>query len=338
MPFTVRDASLSVWREGLVDILSRSLDGAGAVHTVAPSASIANAPARADAATATAHAKTLGAGLALFSDLNAVGRDSVRVRAAIVDVATGKVRHDIDVSGAVSRMDALADTVAIRVIRALGAGGELGGGARVTSIGTSSLPALKAYLQGVQFYRRGITDSSLTAFESAVAADSNFSLAWRGVASTYTRTGREAAPEAQAALDRAIRFKAGRGPRDSLLLLGDSLRLSIVRRKPMENDALAELPALTALFRTLREATRRYPADAELWLELGDAGFHFGALAGVADSAVLTDFTRVIALDSNVLVPYVHAQSLALRTNRNRDAATYARSLVRLASARTALY
>lgn len=338
MPFTVRDASLEVWREGLVDILSRSLDGAGALHTVAPSASIANAPARADAATATAHAKTLGAGLALFGDLNAVGPDSVRVRAAIIDVSTGKVRHDIDVSGAVSRMDALADSVALRVIRALGTGGELGGGARIASIGTSSLPALKSYLQGVQFYRRGVVDSSLTAFESAVAADSAFSLAWRGVASIYIRTGREAAPEAQAALDRAIRFKAGRSPRDSLLLTGDSLRLAVVRRKPMDNDVLAEIPAVSALFATLREATRRYPGDAELWLELGDAGYHFGALGGVADSVVLADFTRAIALDTNVLVPYVHAHALALRTNRQRDAADYARALARLAVGPTGAY
>lgn len=330
LPFTVRDASLEVWREGLVDILSRSLDGAGAIHTVAASASIANAPARADAATATTHAKSLGAGLALFGDLNAIGKDSVRVRAAILDVATGKVRHDIDVSGAVSRMDALADTVAISVIRALGAGGELGGGARMASIGTSSLTALKAYLQGLQFYRRGVIDSSLASFERAVVADTTFSLAWRGIASTYIRTGREASPEAQGALDRAIRFKAGRGPRDSLLLMGDSLRLAVVHRKPMENDVLAEIPALTALFATLQEATRRYLADAELWLELGDAGFHFGALAGVADSIVLADFKRAIALDSNVLVPYVHAQSLALRLNRNRDAATYSRELARL--------
>jgi TolB-like protein len=338
MPFTVRDASLEVWREGLVDILSRSLDGAGALHTVAPSASIANAPARADAATATAHAKTLGAGLALFGDLNAVGPDSVRVRAAIIDVSTGKVRHDIDVSGAVSRMDALADSVALRVIRALGTGGELGGGARIASIGTSSLPALKSYLQGVQFYRRGVVDSSLTAFESAAAADSAFSLAWRGVASIYIRTGREAAPEAQAALDRAIRFKAGRSPRDSLLLTGDSLRLAVVRRKPTDNDVLAEVPAVTALFATLREATRRYPGDAELWLELGDAGYHFGALGGVADSVVLADFTRAIALDTNVLVPYVHAHALALRTNRQRDAAVYARALARLAVGPTGAY
>ncbi len=330
MPFTVRDASLQVWREGLVDILSRSLDGAGDIHTVAPSASIADAPARADAATATARGQALGAGLVLFGDLNAVGSDSVRVRAAVVDVATGKVRHDVDVSGEVSRMDALADSLSIRVIRALGAGGALGGNARGASIGTSSLAALKAYLQGTQYYRRGVTDSSLLAFQSAVAADSMFALGWRGVASIYVRTGREAEPEAKIALDRAIRYKSGLAPRDSLLLHGDSLRMSAALRTQVANDATADIPELNALFTTLREATKRYPGDAELWFELGDAGFHFGALAGVHDSIALSDFTRAIALDSSLLVSYVHAQTLSMRANKYRDAAAYSRGLMRL--------
>ena len=52
MPFTVRDASLQVWREGLVDVLSRSLDGAGNLRIASPSASIAASPERADATTA----------------------------------------------------------------------------------------------------------------------------------------------------------------------------------------------------------------------------------------------------------------------------------------------
>jgi serine/threonine-protein kinase len=35
-PFDVLDPSLSLWREGLVDVLSRSLDGAGPLRTVSP--------------------------------------------------------------------------------------------------------------------------------------------------------------------------------------------------------------------------------------------------------------------------------------------------------------
>ncbi len=338
MPFTVRDASLDVWREGMVDILSRSFDGAGALRTVAPSTSIGKSPERADVVSATALGTSLGAGLVVFGELSPVGRDSVRARAALVDVSTGKVRYNADVSGEVVRIDALADSVAIQLLRQLSTGGELAEGARLSSIGTSSLTALKAYLLGQQYYRRGVTDSSLLAFESAVASDSLFALAWRGVASIYIRTGREGMPEAQAALDRAIRLRRGGSPRDSLLFLGDSLRLAVVRLAPSVTGPLDDIPALPVLFATLREATRRYPSDAELWMELGDAGYHFGELADVSESAVLADFRQSIALDSMMLVPYVHAYTLAMRAANFREAAGYARGLMRLSSGDAATY
>ncbi len=331
MPFTVRDDALGVWREGLVDILARSLDGAGTLRTVSPSTSIAQSATRADVTTATALGNAVGAGLVVFGELNPVGRDSVRARVALVDVARGVVQHNVDVSGDATRIDALADSVVIQLLRALGSSGTLAGGTRLASMGTSSLPALKAFLQGQQFYRRGVTDSSLAAYESAVAIDSLFALAWRGVASVYIRTGREALPEAQAALDRAIRLRRGGSPRDSLLLHGDSLRLAVVRRTPSANDAVDDIPGLSALFATLTEATRRYPSDAELWLELGDAGYHFGEFGGRADSVALNDFERAIALDTMMLVPQLHAYQLALRLSRFRDAARYARGVARLA-------
>ncbi len=145
-------------------------------------------------------------------------------------------------------------------------------------------------------------------------------------------------PEAQAALDRAIRLKGGGSPRDSLLLHGDSLRLAVVRRTPTATDPIDEIPALTALFATLTEATRRYPNDAELWLELGDAGFHFGALAQRNDTVVLGDFRKAIVLDSMLIVPYFHAQSLATRLGRFGEAAGYSEGISRLQPASSPIY
>ena len=208
-----------------------------------------------------------------------------------------------NVRGDALRVDALADSLVLRLLSAMGASGTLVGGAALSSMGTSSLPALKSYLLGQQYYRRGNTDSSRLAFESAVATDSLFALGWRGIASIYIRTGREGTPEAQAALDRAIRLRRGGSPRDSMLLHGDALRLAVVRRASTSNDALSAFPDVTALLTTLREAVTRYPSDAELWLELGDAGFHFGEFVDVTPESVLPDFSRAIALDSMVLVP-----------------------------------
>ncbi|HYW31026.1 MAG TPA: serine/threonine-protein kinase [Gemmatimonas sp.] len=337
MPFNVRDAALPMWREGLVDLLSRSLDGVGTLRTVAASTVIAGAPERADQAAALAIAAKTGAGLVLFGDLDALGRDSVRLRASLYDVGAKRLRADIDIRGESARVDALADTLALRVLRTLATDGGLGN-ARLYTLGTRSLPALKAFLQGQQFYRRAMVDSARIAYQAAVGEDSTFALAWRGLASLYIRQGRENDPEAQRALDFAIRYKAGRSPRDSLLLRADSLRLAVVRVEFAKTNALDALPSLPALFTTLQDATTRYPSDAELWFELGDARYHFGEYAGVPLSDALTAFERGIALDSSFSVPYFHAFEIAMRAGRAADGARYARLSVPLLAPSTAVY
>ena len=326
MPFNVRDSSLAVWHEGMVDVLSRSLDGAGALRTVSPSAAIARSPERADAAAAATVGRDLGAGLVLFGDLARAGGDSVHLRAAIFDVAAGRVRHDIDLYGSAERMDALADSLSLRVLRELGA--EAGqGGTRLYAVGTRSLPALREFLRGQYHYRRANVDSARRAYQAALEHDSTFALAWRGVAALHIRLGQESSPEALHALERAIRHKRGLSPRDSLILRADSLRLAVVRRAPAARDALDPIPQLPELFATLRAATERYPTDAELWFELGDAGFHYGEFGGVSHAQALQAFERGIAADSSFVVPYYHAMDLSLRLGRTAGAAGHARRL-----------
>ena len=52
-PFDVPDARLALWREGLVDVLSRNLDGAGPVRSVPPTTVIRRWSGRADRPSAT---------------------------------------------------------------------------------------------------------------------------------------------------------------------------------------------------------------------------------------------------------------------------------------------
>lgn len=337
MPFTVRDVPLQPWREGLVDVLSRSLDGVSALRIASPSASIAQSTGRADAESAAALGGKLGATLVLFGDMSQMGADSVHLRAALYDVRSAKTRADFDLKGSMQRIDALSDSLALRVLRELGAAGALAGG-KLPSLGTSSVAALKAFVEGQRHYRGGRVDSARLAFTTAVRADSSFSLAWRGIAATFIRLGRETDPEAQQALDRAIRFKQGLSPRDSLLLRGDSLRLAVARRAPQPGDAVAAAPEAEALLRTLGEATRRYTDDAELWLELADAGFHFGGLTSLPDKLVAEQFARAVALDSMLLVPYYHGMELALRAGDFARAAAQARQIARLSAGPTQTY
>jgi hypothetical protein len=61
--------------------------------------------------------------------------------------------------------------------------GEIGryravGAVRLTALNATSLPALKAFLQGEQFFRRTQWDSAIGAYERAVALDSTLALAY----------------------------------------------------------------------------------------------------------------------------------------------------------------
>src|SRR5206468_12848788 len=76
-PFDVAAPSLALWREGLVDVLSRSLDGAGALRAVPASVVMRRWSGRADAQSARALGEGTGARLVLFGGLLAAG-DSVR--------------------------------------------------------------------------------------------------------------------------------------------------------------------------------------------------------------------------------------------------------------------
>ncbi len=72
----------------------------------------------------------------------------------------------------------LADSLGVRILQALGRDRPIGA-VRQVSIGSRSLPALKAFLYGEQFYRRGLWDSALVYYDQAIAQDSTFAIAFR---------------------------------------------------------------------------------------------------------------------------------------------------------------
>ncbi len=75
-------------------------------------------------------------------------------------------------------MDRLTDSLTVKLLRELGRTrrNEV---FRTTSLGATSLPALKAFLQGEQWFRRAAWDSALAYYEHAIALDSTFPLALR---------------------------------------------------------------------------------------------------------------------------------------------------------------
>jgi len=315
-PFDVLDPHQELWHEGLVDVLSRNLDGAGPLRTVPPTVVIRRWSGHADPASATDLSRRTGAGLVIFGNLIGAGTDTVRLDATVFDAASGHARPDVVVSGKADRMDQVVDSLTMAVLRELGRTRAIGA-VRLASLGSSSLPAIKSFLRAEQFYRSGQWDSSLAYAQRAEAIDSSFTLAlrlipqslWWGNTDTIVNTY----------LLREGAHNRGLAPRESLLVTLDSLWGAL---RP---DDLRPWPLLRRLFTTAEEATRRYPDDPEVWYLRGELGFHHNGMEAVplTDEQVIESFERAIGLDPEFAPAYVHAVDLALRLRSPATAHRY---------------
>jgi serine/threonine-protein kinase len=324
-PFEVLDPKLALWREGLVDVLSRKLDGAGPLRTVSPTVVVRRWMGRADPAAASELGRRTGAGLVVFGTVTAEGHDSVRVTAAVAHTPSGRVLAEVQQRDAADRLDRLVDSLTVALLRKIG-GPVARSMARLGSVGTSSLPALKAFLQGEQYYRRTAWDSALAAYRQAVQTDSSFAVAWRRMAEVvgWRVLGGDSLAEVYAL--RAAALNRGLAPRDSVLIQADSLMFALFRGS--EDTAWRAHHA--RLFATLNEAARRYPEDPDMWYELGDANVHFRLVGRTTPEQTLAFFDRSIALDSSLGRTYLHPIELALELGHVEQARRYIDALLAL--------
>jgi len=290
-PFDVLDQAQQLWREAIVDLLSASLDGAGPLRTVPPSTVVRAWSGRADPVSAAALGRSTGARLAVYGRVVGAGGDSVRLTATLLDVTTSAAT-DIEVRDLGSRLDRAADSLAMRIIRELGRTRPIAA-VRLAGLGSSSVPALKAYLTGEQYYRRWKIDSAMVYYERAVSLDSSFALAWRRMAGTrlFMTPGTGDSLVVLYAL-RAGALNHGLAPRDTLLVTADSLFWSLDQGDP--DFAVRQ----ARLYATLEEATRRYPTDPEAWYLLGRARIYWPPL-GMTIDQTLEAIDRSIQLDSS---------------------------------------
>ena len=325
-PFDVRGAALESWREGLVDYLSRSLDGAGTLRTVPPSRFLRNWGGRADRASAEALGRAMGAGLVVYGSVVMGGRDSVRLRAELLNLTAGKAPAEVAIRGDTVGIDRLADSLALAVLRSLGSDRAVAA-VRNGPFGGVSLPALKEYLQGEQLYRHSLWDSALVHYSRATELDSGFALAYRRMSLvlgwTPPTAKRFESPEVYDL--RAVALNHGLSPRDSLLLLADSLTSAL------NDEDTTFFTIHRRLFATLDTAARRYPGDPEVWQEVGEARYHVGRPL-VTPAEALDAFDRAIALDSGFSPAYEHTVQLAVEIGGPDLARRYTRPYASLHS------
>ncbi len=326
-PFDVLEPDLKLWSEGLVDMLSRNLDGAGALHTVSPTLVIRRWQGRADPAAAAELAQRTGARLAVFGSLVKSGRDSVRVRATIIDAVTGRSLGEVDVRDEPAQMDRLTDSLTLRLLREIGRTRPVGA-TRVSALGTTSLGAIKAFLQGEHFYRQSSWDSALAYFDRAITLDSTFALALNRYGFTLGWKHTVVDSVGNAYLIRAARLNHGLAPRESLLIVMDGLGGSIAD-KGFDERAWSERRQLLA---TIEAARKLYPGDPDVWYDVGEARTHFflGTTFDATEQEVIDAFDRVIELDSGYSPAYIHPTEALLMLGRVREAKALARAYVAL--------
>jgi eukaryotic-like serine/threonine-protein kinase len=298
LPFRVIGEGQQVWREGMVDLLSMNLDGAAGLTTIHPRTvlsrwhrDLGSSEASADQEAALQVAKNVGARYSVSGTLLTTG-SHLRLTAEVQEVRTGAVRGRSSVEGPSDSVPALVDRLSLELLRA-GLLGGAGGDSVIPNAGrltTTSVTALKAYLDGERDFRRGEPEQAEAAFRRAVEADSTFALAhYRLAAATaWTRSPHQpqSSPEDSAALRLADRL-----PRRDRQLLAAHLALN--ETNPAAIDMLQEL-------------TAQYPEDAEAWYLLGEAYYHLGNFTLLPLDLFRAAERRSISLDPGLTPAYVH--------------------------------
>ena len=319
LPFRVAtaDPGLRYLREGMLDLLTAKLPGEGGLQAVEPRLTL---DAWHEAGGGDTHdltagqadqvAGSLGAGWLLQGDV--VGTpDRIVLSASLFSSGVGTPRSRVSVDGPPDSLGALVDRLAGALLNSMAEGGASGGNAIRTT-----LPALRAYLDGVASLRRGLP-SSVDFFRTALEQDSTFALAALGIVEA---TGWWNDPQLNT---RGLRLAwqnrqqlSGRDQARLVLLAGPRYPLASPTRE---------------VFAAAQRYLQLTPDRADAWYFYGDRIYHDGLALGIPDRASRSAaaFRRALELDSTYVPGYIHLQQLAVELGDS----TLDRRLDRLRSA-----
>jgi class 3 adenylate cyclase/tetratricopeptide (TPR) repeat protein len=321
LPFAVRGEGMDLWREGMVDLLSTGLDGAGGLRAIDSRTVLARWQEEVpegeagDLAAALEVARRSGARYALVGSAVAIG-PRVRLAADIYDAQGATSLGQAQVEGAPDSVLQLVDRLAVQALGViLRTSQEDLPEIDHASVTTGSLPALKAYLEGEVLFRRSAFEAGLAAFQRAVVIDSTFALAFFRLSQSYGWTDNIESERAREALDRAIRFADRLPEREAILVRAE----------------VSILASTLDQIGSMREALRKYPDDAEMWYMLGELYFHLGQPALIPMEESDRAFLRAVALDPGFTPAYIHVIENAFSRADSARAAKLVETYGRLA-------
>ena len=237
---------------------------------------------RVDQVTATEVARQGGAGNMLLGSVMG-SREQFRLNTQLVNVETGQLLGtEIIDTGPGGTIFAMVDTLSKRLAMRLGKGGDTSGDeVSVTATLTSSITALRLYVDGVEALNRLQYQQAAELLDAAVEIDTTFAMAYFQLSIARNWVGQ------QELEDRALE-QAGRY----------SQRLSSRERRLIE----AELqPTLKTKKEAYEALVADYPDEKMAWYRYGELLNHsfWPRASGVA-------FRRAVDLDPDLSVAYVH--------------------------------
>jgi eukaryotic-like serine/threonine-protein kinase len=301
-PFRVNGAgsSLGYLREGMVDLLAAKLGGTAGMRAVDPRTLLAAWRRKAglnedlEQKDAIDVAQRIGAGRLIQGDVVGTGRQ-ITINAEMLEPPGARVAVRASVDGSIDSLPRLVDQLAGKLLALQAGEGEQ----RLASLTSTSLPALRAYLEGQALMRRGQFIKASAEFKRALQYDSTFALAGLGLSRSGAWFG-QASNDSGAAL--AWNHREKLGPADRALLA-----IYVGDRFPGPRPWKVGIAAA-------EKFVQMAPDNPEAWHELADALYHFGALVGIPDALQRSAqaFARSLALDSSFVPAREHGTALAL--------------------------
>lgn len=286
-PFRVRgaDSSLRHLDEGMVELMALELTGEGGPRAVPPGALLSAwhrfvPVSQHDVTPQAAGALALRLGAGRFLDGGVVGtRAHLTITATLLRAEDGRAGANAKVSGPYDSLQVLVDRLAAQLLA-----GEAGAPEpRLATL--TSLPVLRAYLEGRTAFRRSRWEEARRYFADAVQADSTFAPAALGLRSASRWLN---------SLDVARAEQLVWAYRDRLSAFDRACL--VAELGPRYPEPFTAPERIAAWQRVLV----RYPEAAEAWYRLGDLYYHDGPTVGLAAPLELARaaFHRALALDS----------------------------------------
>lgn len=296
LPFAVEGSpDVQYLGDGIVSLLSTKLDGAGNLRSV-DSRSVLRLASRegyspGDPESARRIATFFGSGLYVAGDIvEASGRMQVSAELRRV---TGERIADASVERSSDEVFDIVDELTGHLLSGL-RGGPAARVQRIAAVTTSSLPALKAFLEGEEHFRAGQFTEGMESFRRATQEDSLFALAYYRLSlaaewSFADRTSVEAA-------ETAARL---------------SHRLSERDRRVLEAYHLRRLGQNREAAVRYRSILGTYPDEMEAWLDLSEILFHAGPLLGEPFTGANETLRHVIEFDPQHATALIHLARIA---------------------------